>query len=121
VREAATDPETVTIKSIDGRKVFEDQTRRVEIIDVGPTAHTNSLLVAFLPEEGLIFQADHFAMPQSGPVPPAVSSTRSFAAALQANDIAVERILSAHSPRVGTIDDLRASLEKEVVQVGQTR
>lgn len=119
VRDAATDAETVKIKAIDGRKVIEDKTRRVEIVDIGPTAHTNNLLVAYLPEEGILFEADHFAMPQAGPVPPAVSSTRTFAAALQANDLAVEKILSAHSPRVGTMDDLHAALEKEAVQVGQ--
>ena len=119
VRDAANDPDKVKIKAIKERKVFEDETRRVEILDIGPTAHTDNILVAYLPEEGILFEADHFAMPQSGPVPPAVSSTRTFAASLQANDLAVERIVSAHSPRVATMDDLRAALAKEAVQVGQ--
>ena len=45
--------------------------RVVEILDIGPTAHTEHLLVAYLPEEGTLFEADHFALPASGPIPPA--------------------------------------------------
>jgi len=63
-------------------------------------------------EEGIIFEADHFAMPRVSPVSPAVSSSKSFAEALEENDIKVKLIASAHSPRVGTMNDLQTAINK---------
>ena len=64
------------------------------------------------PKEGIIFEADHFAMPLVGPVPPVASSTQSFSKALQENEIKVKLIASAHRPRVGTMSDLQAVINK---------
>ena len=69
-----------------------------------------------LPKEGILFQADHFTMPRTGPVPPAVASTKTFATALDANDLQPRTIVAAHSPRVATMNDLRATVEKETVK-----
>ena len=118
VRDAAEDGESLRLKTIDDRYTIEDKNRRVEIIDIGPTAHTEHLLVAWLPEEGILFEADHFALPANGSIPPAVSSTKTFAGALIEHGIDPEKMLSAHSPRVGTMKDLQAALEKEAVTVG---
>lgn len=115
-REAAGDGVEIKLETVDKRRVLTDSKRRVEIVDIGPTAHTEHLLVTYLPEEGIVFEADHFAMPRTGPVPPAVSSTRTFAEALNAKGVRAHTIASAHSPRVGTISDLRAALEKDVVK-----
>jgi len=119
IRNAAENGADLNVKIVDDRMVFEDASRKVEVIDIGPTAHTEHLLITYLPDEGILFEADHFAMPRTGPVPPAVSSTKSFAAALIEHDIEVEKIVSAHSPRVGTMEDLRAALDKEAVKVSQ--
>ena len=40
------------------RRVFTDGTRTVEIHDVGPTPHAEEMLVAWVPSEGILFQAD---------------------------------------------------------------
>jgi glyoxylase-like metal-dependent hydrolase (beta-lactamase superfamily II) len=121
VRRAAEDGDSLKLKTVDERFVLESGSRVVEIIDVGPTAHSEELLVTYLPEEKLLFQADHFSLPQTGPVPPAVSSTRTFAAALVKHDIDVQNIASAHSPRIGTIQELRMAVDKEVPKVSQNR
>jgi glyoxylase-like metal-dependent hydrolase (beta-lactamase superfamily II) len=118
VRDAAEDGESLMLKTIDDRYTIEDKNRRVEVIDIGPTAHTEHLLVAWLPEEGILFEADHFALPANGSIPPAVSSTKTFAGALIEHGIDPAKMLSAHSPRVGTMKDLQAALDKEVVTVG---
>ena len=110
VRDAASDGENLKLKLVDGRKVIKGETRTVEVIDIGPTAHSESLLVAYLPEEKILFQADHFNMPRVGPIPPAVESTRSFAAALRRNELDVQQILSAHSPKVATMEDLQTAI-----------
>jgi glyoxylase-like metal-dependent hydrolase (beta-lactamase superfamily II) len=119
VREAAADSEALKLETVADRMTLEGETRMVEIIDIGPTAHTEHLLVAYLPEEQILFEADHFALPQAGPIPPAVSSTRTFAEALGREELNVKQILSAHSSRAGTMDDLRAALTREVFQASR--
>jgi glyoxylase-like metal-dependent hydrolase (beta-lactamase superfamily II) len=112
-RRAAEDGEGLEIKVVQDDMVLESGDRRVEVIDIGPTAHTEHLLVAWLPEEGILFEADHFAMPQAGPVPPAVTSTKTFAKALAARGLEVRHFVSAHSPRTGTPADLEGALNRE--------
>lgn len=119
VRRAAEHGDKLKVKKVKDRMRLEAGGRTVEIIDIGPTAHTEHLLVAYLPEEGILFEADHFALPRVGPIPPAVASTRSFAEALNRLELGVSKILSAHSPRAATMDDLRIALEKEVFQANR--
>lgn len=113
VRRAAGDSEMLKVKLVEDVMTLETERRRIDIVDIGPTAHTEHLLVAYLPDEGILFEADHFAMPRVGPIPPAVTSTRTFAKALAKQDFEVKKILSAHSPRAGTMEDLRKALETE--------
>lgn len=49
----------------------------------------------------------------------AVSSTKTFAEALAGLDIEVTKIVSAHSARVGTMQDLQDALEAEVYQASR--
>lgn len=115
-RRAAADGEELKVKTVESRMTLNGSGRTVEIIDIGPTAHTEHLLVAYLPDEGILFEADHFALPRVGPIPPAVESTRSFAAALRRLELDVQHILSAHSPKVATMDDLRTAVDTVVSQ-----
>ena len=116
VRAAANDPEDLLLKLVDGSMTLESAEHRIEIIDVGPTAHTEHLLVAYLPDEGILFEADHFALPRSGQIPPAVSSTKTFAKALGRHELSVQKFLSAHSPRIGTPDELKIAIETREYQ-----
>ena len=118
-RRAASDGEMLKLKLVDDRMTLESADRRIEIIDIGPTAHTEHLLVAYLPDEGILFEGDHFNLPQEGPTPPAVSSTKSFAEALARHELEVSKFVSAHSARVGTMDDLTEALEAEVFQASR--
>ena len=116
VRRNAENGETLDVTLVDDRLVLEAGDRRVEIIDIGPTAHTEHLLVAWLPQEGILFEADHFAMPRVGPVPPAVTSTKTFAAALQKAGLDVKTFVSAHSPTPGSMNDLQQALSTKEYQ-----
>ncbi len=115
-RRAAADGERLDLTLVEDRMTLEANGRKVEIIDIGPTAHTEHLLVAWLPEEGILFEADHFAMPRVGPVPPAVTSTRTFAQALARNELEVKHFVSAHSPKTGTPASLEEALNRAAVQ-----
>ena len=119
VRRAAENGDALKVKLVDDRMTLEGAERTVEIIDIGPTAHTEQLLVAYLPEEGILFEADHFTLPRVGPIPPAVTSTQTFAEALGREELGVKLIFTAHSPRAATMDDLRTALETEVFQASR--
>ena len=114
MRRAANDTEGLDIRLVEEQMTFETEDRRLEVIDIGPTAHTEHLLVAYLPDEGILFEADHFTLPQAGPIPPAVSSTKTFAAAVAKHGLEVTKFVTAHSYRVATPDDLKAALEAEI-------
>lgn len=118
-RRAAEDGDGLDFEAVEDRIALESGGRVIEVIDLGPTAHTEHLLVAYLPEEGILFEADHFAMPRVGPIPPAVPATRTFAAQLARRNLEVRQLLSAHSPKVGTMADLETALETEVFEARQ--
>ncbi len=48
------------------RRVFADQRRTLELHDIGPSPHAEEMLVAWIPEEGILFQADLIQAPASG-------------------------------------------------------
>lgn len=110
VRAAATDADSLKLQFVDGKHVFDDGNRKLEIIDIGPTPHSEHLLVAYLPEEGILFEADHFVNPTNGVMPPAQPVTRHLAMAINKLGLDVKTIIGSHSPRVASIDDLNRSL-----------
>lgn len=110
VRGSANDGESLDLALVEDRHVFEAGGRRLEIVDLGPTPHVEHLLVAYLPDEGVLFEADHFPNPPNGRVPPANSNTRALAAAMEREGLDVNTIVGAHSPRVASMDDLREAL-----------
>ena len=77
MRAAATDADSLKLQFVEDKYVFDDGSRKLEIIDIGPTPHAEHLLVACLPEEGILFEADHFPNPTNGQMAPAqpVTST----------------------------------------------
>lgn len=110
VRSNAENGAALKLEFVDDRYVFESGGRTVEVVDVGPTPHVEHLLVAWLPREGILFEADHFPNPANGHMPPAQPNTRALAAAIDRLGLDVKTIVGAHSPRIASIDDLRASL-----------
>lgn len=109
VRAAAGDAE-VELQFVDDHLTLGRGDRRVELYDIGPTPHVEHLLIAYLPGEGIVFEADHFPQPQTGPMPPAVPNTVAFARALNELGLDFKAIVGAHTPRVATPEDLAAML-----------
>jgi glyoxylase-like metal-dependent hydrolase (beta-lactamase superfamily II) len=120
VRAAATDADTLKLQLVEDKYVFDDGKRKLEIIDIGPTPHAEHLLVAFLPAEGILFEADHFPNPTNGQMAPAQPVARRLAQAIEAKGLAVKTIVGAHSPRIASIDDLHRSLTMKPVSPAQT-
>jgi glyoxylase-like metal-dependent hydrolase (beta-lactamase superfamily II) len=94
-----------------GRRVLTDGSRIVELIDIGPHPHAGEMVIAYLPNERVVFQGDMFIIPRndasSGPPAP---TTVSFAKKLEELRLDVDRIGSVHG-RSSTIEELRTRLK----------
>jgi glyoxylase-like metal-dependent hydrolase (beta-lactamase superfamily II) len=119
VRAVATDAESLKLQFVKNKHVFDDGNRKLEIIDIGPTPHAKHLLIGWLPEEGILFEADHFPNPTNGEMAPAQAVTKRLAEAIDELGLDVKLIVGAHSPRVASIDDLRRSLALSPVKIAQ--
>ena len=53
----------VRMETIDRSRVFTDGARTVEIHNIGPSPHADDMFVAWLPREGILFQADLISTP----------------------------------------------------------
>jgi len=100
------------IETIENKKrVFQDDKHVVELYDFGPNPHANEILVAYLPKEKILFQADLLNPAANGSIPIAQDVTMSFAEKLQQMGLQVDKIYGVHG-RAATPEELRASVEK---------
>ena len=122
MRAAATDADSLKLQFVEDKYVFDDGDRKLEVIDFGPTPHAKHILMAWLPEEGILFEADHFPNPTNGQMAPAQSVTIRMAEVIEERGLDVKIIVGAHSPRIASIDDLRKALAlspKKIAQLSQ--
>lgn len=110
VREAAGD-DAAKLEFVDQKLTLSDGARTVELYNIGPTPHAENILIAHLPDQGIIFEADHFPQPLTGVIPPAVPATKAFAKALADLDLEYSKLVGAHSPRVAGPADVEAALQ----------
>jgi glyoxylase-like metal-dependent hydrolase (beta-lactamase superfamily II) len=102
----------LTIETVQNKKrVFQDDKHVVELYDIGPNPHANEILVAYLPKEKILFQADMLNPAANGTIPIAQDATISFSEKLQQLGLDVEKIYGVHG-RAATPQELRASIEK---------
>jgi glyoxylase-like metal-dependent hydrolase (beta-lactamase superfamily II) len=112
VRKAA-GSDDAKLEFVEDSMTLTDGSRSVVLYNIGPTPHAENILIAYLPDQGIIFEADHFPQPLNGVIPPAVPATVAFAAALDKLDLQYTKIVGAHSPRVASPADLKTALFRE--------
>ena len=99
----------VEVQGVEGVGVYADGSMRVELHSV-PNGHTDGMLVAVLPAQGILFQAD-FTLPQPGAE--ANPFVKTLATYVADNDVQFERYLAVHAAQVPqTRDDLLAAIEE---------
>jgi glyoxylase-like metal-dependent hydrolase (beta-lactamase superfamily II) len=102
----------LTIETVDNKKrVFQDDKHVLELYDIGPNPHANEILVAYLPKEKILFQADMLNPAPNGTIPIAQDVTISFNEKLQQLGLDVEKIYGVHG-RAATPQELRTSVER---------
>jgi glyoxylase-like metal-dependent hydrolase (beta-lactamase superfamily II) len=102
----ASHPRAPQIELIErGKRVLSDGSRTLELIDIGPHPHAREMVIAYLPRERIVFQADLFIIPSNeAPAGPPVESFAGFAKKLKELRLRVDRIASVHG-RTATIDE----------------
>lgn len=97
------------IEAVTTRKVLGSGQRTVELHEIRGSAHSQSIIVAYLPAERILIQADLWNPPAAGVTPP---PNAPFAKGLVENidrlGLNVDRIVPIHGPVV-TMSDLRAA------------
>ena len=101
----------MTIEVVNKKRVFQDDKHVVEFYDVGPNPHANEILVAYLPKQKILFQADMLNPAANGTIPIAQDVTVSFNEKLQQLGLDVEKIYGVHG-RPATPEELKASVER---------
>ena len=102
----------LSIETIASKKrVFQDDKHVVELYDIGPNPHAKEILVAYLPKEKILFQADLLNAAPNGTFAIAQDPTISFSEKLQQLGLNVEKIYAVHG-RAATPEELRTSIEK---------
>lgn len=107
----ATSPQALQIETVGEEMTLEDATRRLELYHVAGSEWVDGLLMAYLPAERLLYEADVFS-------PPADPLTRRYpeypyAANLvdniEARGLEIERVVPAHGQVVPFADLLKAA------------
>jgi glyoxylase-like metal-dependent hydrolase (beta-lactamase superfamily II) len=103
------------IETVGDKRVFQDETRVVEIHLIKGLPHADGLLIAYLPKEKILAYADMFNLPPAdNPVPnPPVVGTMVFLDNMERLKLEPEKIMSIHSlnpDRLATRADILKSL-----------
>lgn len=96
-----------------GKRVLTDGTTTVELHDIGSGPHAEQMLVAYLPNERLVFQGDLLNRPNNGDQAMANETTVHFSNWLDKSGLAVERVIGVHGPP-STRDELRQAVAEKL-------
>jgi glyoxylase-like metal-dependent hydrolase (beta-lactamase superfamily II) len=91
-------PRRARVDSVADKRVYTDGTRTVEFYHIFPAPHSDALLVAYLPNEKVLFQGDFSVNPaQGGGMQPANDHVRALVPALAKLGIDDVRYLNVHA------------------------
>ena len=96
----ARNPKALTLETVDDEKSYEDDTMRVDVYHIADNPHAGTLLMAYLPRERLLVQADAFS-PGRDYQPFATKLLEN----IEQRSLRVDRILPVHGGVV-TYDEL---------------
>jgi len=113
------DPDTLTRKPREpkfeplqnGKRVLTDGTMTVELYDIGKGPHTEEMLVAYFPNQKLIYQGDLLNRPSNGDYPIANDTSVHFLNWIDSKKLAVDMTIPVHGTPT-TIAEFRKAVEE---------
>jgi glyoxylase-like metal-dependent hydrolase (beta-lactamase superfamily II) len=112
-------PRQVHYVRVQDRHTVTDGTRELEIYHVKGTQHAEDMLMAYLPNEKILIEADMFEAPPAGQTPAATERNRTLLYNIQRVSIVPERIVSIHSGEIPAADFLRVVGQPAFVEQGE--
>lgn len=89
-----------------GKRVFKGGDQVVELINVGPYAHADEMLIVYLPKQKVLFQGDLFNPPDpNGPIGKAQVGTILLAKKIHELGLQVDQVIGVHG-RASTLAEL---------------
>jgi glyoxylase-like metal-dependent hydrolase (beta-lactamase superfamily II) len=104
-------PKAATIETIADKRVFDDGVHTVELYRFA-SPHAGEMIVAYLPKEKILFEADMLDISEGGRVV-AGDDTVDLAKQIERLALQVETIIPVHG-RVGTLADLTGAVTERV-------
>ena len=90
------------VEAVDGKRVFSDGARTVELYLMGQSVHADGFIMVYLPAEKLLVQADAYTPLPPNTAPPAVPNANhlNLISHIESLRLSVERILPLHGRMV---------------------
>jgi glyoxylase-like metal-dependent hydrolase (beta-lactamase superfamily II) len=103
----ARSPKSPTIVPVGEKRVFQDRSRTVELYHVRGSPHTSTMIVAYLPTERMLVQADAYNPPAPNqPPPPSFPFARNLVENVERLGLRVDRVAALHG-RVVPFSEIR--------------
>ena len=103
----ARSPKAPTIVPVGAKRVFQDRSRTVELYHVRGSPHTSTMIVAYLPTERMLIQADAYNPPApNAPPPPSFPFAKSLVDNVERLGLRVDRVAALHG-RVVPFSEIR--------------
>ncbi|MCH8859170.1 MAG: MBL fold metallo-hydrolase [Proteobacteria bacterium] len=112
-------PRQVHYVRVQDRLTLSDGERDLELYHVLAQNHAADMLIAYLPQEGILVQADLFNRPPPGTTPEPTPRAMALLYNLQRVSIAPTRMISIHEGEIPMSDFLRVVGQETIVAAGQ--
>lgn len=100
-------PKSPTVVSVGAKRVFQDRARTVEVYHLRGSPHTSTMIVAYLPTERILVQADAYSPPApNAPPPPAFPFAKNLVENVERLGLRVDRVAALHG-RVVPFSEIR--------------
>jgi glyoxylase-like metal-dependent hydrolase (beta-lactamase superfamily II) len=92
----------VKVEAVDGKRVFSDGVRTVEVYLMGQSVHADGFIMVYLPNEKLLIEADAYTplTPNTPPPTPPNGNHLNLISHIEGFKLSVERILPLHGRMV---------------------
>jgi glyoxylase-like metal-dependent hydrolase (beta-lactamase superfamily II) len=112
-------PRQVHYVRVQDRRTITDGRRQLQLFHVTNQQHATDMLMVFLPNEGILIQADLFEPPPQGATPAPTERNMALLHNIQRVSIKPTRMVSIHSGEVPIADFLRVVRQREFVASGE--
>lgn len=105
---------TPNFQTVGDKGQLTDGSRTVELYRLAGYTHTDDMIVAYLPKEKILIEADVFTPlpPTAKLVPPALPFAKTLVDNIQRLKLDVAQLMPLHGPGVTTVEDLNSTIAR---------